>query len=77
MVKRKDPTTKVFVDFKKTSEITLDEFKSLPAKYNWSSQVKFSLNSINKLSAVAPIRLCHLLVVVAWRLKIFEDDAFG
>ncbi len=65
------------IDFKKPSEINLDEFKSLPAKYNWSSQVKFSLNSINNLSADAPIRLCHLLMVVAWRLKFFGDDAFG
>jgi hypothetical protein len=34
MIKREDPTTKVLVDFKKPSEITLDELKSLPAKYN-------------------------------------------
>jgi hypothetical protein len=77
MVKREDPVSKALVDFKKPSEITPDEFKSLPAKYNWSSQVKFSLNSINKSTADAPIRLCHLLMVVAWKLKIFGDDAFG
>jgi hypothetical protein len=77
MVKREDPQTKVLVDFKKPSKITPDKFKSLPAKCNWSSQVKFNLNSINKLTADAPVRLCHLLMVVAWRLKIFGDDAFG
>jgi len=77
MIKREDPATKVLADFKKPSEITLDEFKSLPAKYNWSSHVKFSLYSINKFSADLPIRLCHLLMVLAWRLKIFGDDAFG
>ncbi len=77
MIKREDPTTKVLVDFKKPLEITLDEFKSLPAKYNWSSHMKFSLYSINKFSADLSIRLCHLLMVLAWRLKIFGDDAFG
>jgi hypothetical protein len=77
VVKREDPTTKVLVDFKKPTEMTPDEFKTLPAKYNWSSQVKFSLNSISKFAADAPIRLCHLLRVVAWKLKIFGDDAFG
>jgi hypothetical protein len=77
MVKREDPTTKVLVDFKKPTEMTPDEFKTLPAKHNWSSLVKFSLNSINKFAADAPITLCHLLMVVAWKLKIFGDDAFG
>jgi hypothetical protein len=60
MIKREDPATKVLADFKKPSEITLDEFKSLAAKYNWSSHVKFSLYSINKFSADLPI-VNHLI----------------
>jgi hypothetical protein len=67
-LKGKTPTTKVHVVVKnKQSEITLDEFKSLPEKY--------SLNAINKFSDIVPIRLCHLLMVSAWWL--FFYDAFG
>jgi hypothetical protein len=57
MIKRENPKTKVLVDFKKPSEITRDEFKYLPAKYNWSFHMKFSLYSTNKFSADLPIRL--------------------
>jgi hypothetical protein len=59
--------TIVLVDFKNPSEITLDEFKSLPTKYNWSySHMKFSLYSIGNFSADLSIRLCHLLMLLAW-----------
>jgi hypothetical protein len=39
--------------------------------------VKYSLYSINQSSPNAPVRLCHLLIQTAFRLKIFGDDAFG
>ena len=77
MVKKEDSLTKAFVDFKKPSEMTAEEYKLLPAKYNWNSNVKYSLFSINRLSVNAPIRLCHLVMQTAFRLKIFGDDAFG
>jgi len=77
MVKREDPISKEVVDFKKPSQMTVEEYKQLPAKYNWNSNVKYSLLSINKNSGNAPIRLCHLLMVTAFRLKVFGDDAYG
>jgi hypothetical protein len=78
MVKMEDPTNaKVMVDFKRPSEMSLDEDKSLPAKNNWQSNIKYSLNSINRDDADAPICLCHLIIVTANKLKVFGDDAFG
>jgi len=77
MVKREDPISKEVVDFKKPSEMTVEEYKQLPAKYNWNSNVKYSLLSINKNSENTPIQLCHLLMVTAFRLKVFGDDAYG
>jgi hypothetical protein len=71
------PSSKVMVDFKRPSELSPDEYNSLPAKYNWNNTVKYSLFSINKTSVEAPIRLCHLLIVTACKLKVFGDDAFG
>jgi hypothetical protein len=29
------------------------------------------------VSSEAPIRLCHLLIIAAYRLKVFGEDAFG
>jgi hypothetical protein len=78
MVKVEDPTNaKVMVDFKLPSEMTLVEYKSLPAKNNWQSNIKYSLYSINRDDGDAPIRLCHLIMVTAYKLKVFGDDAFG
>jgi hypothetical protein len=77
MVKKEDPATKELINFKKPSEMTLEEYKQFPAKYNWNSNVKYSLYSINCTSPNAPVRLCHLLMQTAFRLKIFGDDAFG
>jgi len=78
MVKKEDPNNnKVFLDFKKPSEMTTDEYNSVTAKSNWNSNIKYSLYSINKLSEDTPIRLCHLLMHTAFKLKIFGDDAFG
>jgi hypothetical protein len=61
----------------KPSEMTAEEFLSIPAKSNWSSNIKYCFHSINKFSADRPIRLCHLLMLLAYRLKIFGDNAFG
>jgi hypothetical protein len=78
MVKVEDPTNaKVMVDFKVPSEMTLVEYKSLPAKNNWQSNIKYSLYGINRDDADAPICLCHLIMVMAYKLKVFGDDAFG
>jgi hypothetical protein len=78
MVKVEDPEiAKVMVDFKRPSEMSIDEYKSLPAKNNWQSNIKYSLYSINKDDADAPIHLCHLIMVTACKLKVFGDDAFG
>jgi hypothetical protein len=78
MVKKEDPSnSKVLFDLKKPTVMSSDEYKSIPAKNNWNGNIKFSLFSINKLSADEPIRLCHLLLYTAHQLKIFGDDAFG
>jgi hypothetical protein len=78
VVKKEDPSNpKVSIDFKKPSEMTAEVFLSIPAKSNWSSNIKYCFHFINKFSADRPIRLCHLLMLLAYRLKIFWDDAFG
>jgi hypothetical protein len=78
VIKVEDPTNnKVLVDFKRPSDLSVAEFNALPAKYNWNNNVKYSPFSINKYVAEAPIRLCHLLIVTAYKLKVFGDDAFG
>lgn len=78
IVKKEDPSNpKVYLDFKKPSEMTVEEFLLLPAKSNWNSNIKYCCHSINKFSVDHPVRLCHLLMLLAFRLKIFGDDAFG
>jgi hypothetical protein len=78
VVKKEDEANpKVFVDFKKPLDMTAEEYVALPAKSNWNMNVKFSVHSINKFSTNHPVRLCHLLIISACRLKIFGDDAFG
>jgi len=78
MVKVEDPTNaKVMVNFKRPSEMSLDEYKWLPAKNNWKSNIKYSLYSINRDDADAPICHCHLIMVTVYKLKVFGDDAFG
>jgi hypothetical protein len=47
MMKKEGPVTKESINFKKPSEMTIEEYKQLPAKYNWNSNVKYSLSSIN------------------------------
>lgn len=49
----------------------------LPEKYRWNSNTKYWLNPINWKSVNAPDWLCHLLMLPAFRLKIFGDDAIG
>jgi hypothetical protein len=73
-----DPTNnKVMVDLKRPSDLSIAEFNALPAKYNWNNNVKYSPFSINKYVAEAPIHLCHLLIVTAYKLKVFGNGAFG
>ena len=77
IVKLEDPAnSKVLVDFKQPSEMSQEEYQSLPAKCNWNGNVKYSLISINNDPNI-PIRLCHLIMLAAFKLKIFGDDAFG
>jgi hypothetical protein len=72
MVKNDDKS-----DFKLPSELTLDEYTKIPPKLTWNINVKYSKYSINMVSSEAPIRLCHLLIITAYRLKVFGEDAFG
>jgi hypothetical protein len=64
-------------DYKKPSELLLDEYQAVAPKTNWNFNVKYSLFSINMAAADKPIRLCHLLLYVAYKLKVFGEDAFG
>jgi hypothetical protein len=78
MVKVEDPTNaKVMVNFKRPSEMSLDEYKWLPAMNNWQSNIKYSLYSINRDDVDAPICCCHLIMVTVYKLMVFGDDAFG
>jgi hypothetical protein len=76
MVKKEDGN-KVFQDFKKPSMMTTDDYNSVPAKINWNSNIKYSCHSINKDSADQSVRLYHLLMLTAFKLKIFGDDSYG
>ena len=76
MVKTADEL-KVFQDFKKPSQMTVEEYNSVPAKSNWNSNIKYCCHSINKESMDVPIRLCHAVMHTAFKLKIFGDDALG
>ena len=55
-------------DYKKPSELLLDEYQAVAPKTNWNFNVKYSLFSINMAAADKPIRLCHLLLYVAYKL---------
>ena len=60
IVKVEDPAnSKVLVDFKRLSEMSQEEYQSLPAKCNWNGNVKYSLISINNDPNI-PIRLCNI-----------------
>jgi hypothetical protein len=63
-------------DFKGQMELTAAEYTSILPKLNWNFSVKYSLLSIN-MDLLKPIRLCHLLLFTASKLKVFGDDAFG
>lgn len=58
-------------------EMSRDEFLSVFPKTKWTANVKFSSFNINKLSEDCPVRLAHLVVVVAWKVKVFGEDAYG
>jgi hypothetical protein len=64
-------------NFKLPSELTTDEHTKIPPKLTWNINVKYSKFSINMVSSEAPIHLCHLLIITAYRLKVFGEDAFG
>ncbi len=63
-------------DFKKPLEMTTAEYNSVTSKLNWNARVKYSLFSINS-DPLHPIRLCHLLLLTAYKLKVFGEDAYG
>jgi hypothetical protein len=71
MCKKEDKT-----DFKRPLEMTSAEYLSVTPKLNWNATVKYSLFSISSDPLIL-IRLCHLLVFTAWKLKIFGEDAYG
>jgi hypothetical protein len=78
MVKKEEGEgAKVFVDFKKPSEMIAEDYTTIVSKSNWNINIRYSLFSINKASEAVPIRLCHLLMHLAFKLKIFGNDAFG
>ncbi len=63
-------------DFKRPLEMSVTEYNSVAAKLNWNVTVKYSLFSINH-DPLQPIRLCHLLLLTAYELKVFDEDAYG
>jgi Cdc6-like AAA superfamily ATPase len=54
-------------DYMKPSELLLDEYQAVVPKTNWNFNIKYSLFSINMAAADKPIRLCHLLLYVAYK----------
>jgi len=58
-------------DYKKPLELLLDEYQAVVPKTNWNFNVKYSL-FINMAAADKPICLCHLLLYVACKLKVFR-----
>jgi hypothetical protein len=71
MMKKEDKT-----DFKRPLKMTTAEYLSVTPKLNWNATVKYSLFSISS-NPLCLIRLCHLLVFRACKLKIFGEDAYG
>jgi len=71
MIKNEDRS-----DYKRPMELSAAEYSSIIPKLNWNFSVKYSLCSIN-MDLIKPIRLCHLLIFTASKLKVFGDDAFG
>jgi hypothetical protein len=63
-------------DFKHPMELTAAEYNSILPMLNWNFSVKYSLFSIN-VDLLKPIHLCHLLMFMASKLKVFGDNAFG
>jgi len=67
MVKKEEGEgTKVFVDVKKPSEMTAEDYATIVTKSNWNINIRYSLFSINKASEAVPIRLFHLLMHLAF-----------
>ncbi len=63
-------------DFKRPLEMMTAEYLSVTPKLNWNATEKYSLFSISS-DPLSLIRLCHLLVFTACKLKVFEEDAYG
>ncbi len=63
-------------DFKRPLEMSVTEYNSVAAKLNWNVTVKYSLFSINP-DPLQPIFLCHLLLLTAYKLIFFGEDAYG
>jgi hypothetical protein len=61
-------------DFKKPLEMTTVEYNSVSSKLNWNATVKYSLFSINS-DPLHPIHLCHLLLLTAYKLKVFGEES--
>lgn len=54
------------VDFKRPTEMSPEEYKSLPAKNKWQSNINCSLYSINMDAVDIPIHLCHWIALRAY-----------
>lgn len=72
---KKVDENKVFQDFKKPSQMMVQDYVAIPDKSSWNSNIEYSFHSINKESMDAPTGLCHLLMHAAFKLQIFGDDA--
>jgi hypothetical protein len=62
--------------FKRPTEMSVAEYKEISSRHLWNANVKFSFFSIS-LDTTTVIRLCHLLMLTAFKLKVFGEDAFG
>jgi hypothetical protein len=65
---KKVDENKVFQDFKKPSQMMVQDYVAIPDKSSWNSNIEYSFHSINKESMDAPTGLCHLLMHAAFKL---------
>jgi hypothetical protein len=71
MIKKEDKT-----DFERPLEMMTTTHLYATPKLNWNATVKCSLFSISS-DLFSHICLCHLLVFIACKLKVFGEDAYG
>ena len=62
--------------FKRPTDMSVAEYKEISPRHLWNANVKFSFFSISS-DTTTVIRLCHLLILTAYKLKVFGEDAFG